>query len=86
MKASSAVLAMDVTEASMLAALEAVRSGDVITAVHKEAILIGLTRAAARWATMTAPAEMDGGFEAAFALCLQQERRQRHQDSAGGTA
>jgi hypothetical protein len=83
---NSAEMAIDVTEAAMLAALEAVRSGPTVTPVHMEAVWLGLARAAARWISMISPPELDEGFRLAFAKCLEQERRNQAEQSAEGRA
>ncbi len=83
---NSADRAIDVTEAAMLAAIKAVQSGPEIKPWQLEAIWLGLTRAAARWATMTTPIEMDEGLRLAFAKCLEQERTAHARGETAGSA
>lgn len=73
------VLAMDVTKAAMLAALEAIPDGETVTTTHQEAIAIGLIRAAVRWWVMTTPhlEAADHSFRNGVALTLAQERAEQ---------
>lgn len=70
-------MAVAVTEAAMLAALETVKDGETVTPAHQEAISVGLMRAACRWWAMTTPAipEANDSAYRGFALCLSQERQ-----------
>lgn len=73
--------ACTVTEAALLVALES-GAGERVTSHQAHGILIGLLRAAARWAVMVYPPALDGGFEQAFRKCLQQARANQRPDTA----
>ena len=86
---SPSKMAVAVTEAAMLAALETMKDGETISPDRQEAIAVGLMRAACRWWSMTTPAipEADDSAHRGFALCLTQERQfQRQASIRGGEA
>ncbi|MET4683721.1 hypothetical protein [Brevundimonas faecalis] len=73
-------IATEVATAALEAAIKAVRSvsdGERVGEDEILGVLIGLLRAAGRWASFTTGAEMDEGVHQALAHVLEQERATR---------